>query len=99
MSSVYNYVFFPHLILETSDDILAKYRKKSILTSTPNSEASQSDRDRRLTLKQADDRIPMYDANNVENCLAFLDAKRKLRIVLGAADFQVNILNRSTDLF
>lgn len=34
--------------------------------------------------------MPLYDANNLENCLAFLDAKRKLRIVLGAADFQVS---------
>lgn len=35
--------------------------------------------------------MPLYDPNNVENCLAFLDAKRKLRIVLGSADFQVCI--------
>ncbi|KAL4218738.1 GTPase-activating protein and VPS9 domain-containing protein 1 [Mactra antiquata] len=76
------------VITETSDEILAKYRKKSILMSTPNTDPVPSDRERRLTLKDSDDTTPLYDANNLENCLAFLDAKRKLRIVLGSADFQ-----------
>jgi hypothetical protein len=79
---------------ETSDDILAKYRKKSILTSTPSSEPAPSDRERRLTLKDSDDTTPLYNPNNLENCLAFLDAKRKLRIVLGSADFQVYMLTK-----
>lgn len=32
---------------------------------------------------------PHYDPNNLENCFAFVDAKRKLRIVLSSAEFQV----------
>ncbi|XP_052789211.1 GTPase-activating protein and VPS9 domain-containing protein 1-like [Mya arenaria] len=76
------------VITETSDDILAKYRKKSILTSAPSSEPAQSERALRLTLKENDDSTPLYDPDNLEKCLAFLDAKRKLRIVLGSADFQ-----------
>jgi len=71
---------------ETSDDILAKYRKKSILTSTPSSEPTQTEREKRLSLKAADDETPLYDPSNLEKCLAFLDAKRKLRIVLSTAD-------------
>jgi len=75
-----------HVPTETSDDILAKYRKKSILTSTPSSEPTQTEREKRLSLKAADDETPLYDPSNLEKCLAFLDAKRKLRIVLSTAD-------------
>ena len=32
---------------------------------------------------------PIYDPANLEQCKAFLDAKRKLRLVLSTADFQL----------
>ena len=37
------------------------------------------------------DSTPAYDPNNLEHCKAFLDAKKKLRMVLSTADFQVCI--------
>ena len=32
---------------------------------------------------------PAYDSSNLEQCKAFLDAKKKLRLVLSTADFQL----------
>ena len=74
---------------ETSDDILEKYRSpKSILAPAPSSDSGVTEKERRMTLKESEDGTPLYDPNNLENCLAFLDAKRKLRMVLSSGDFQ-----------
>ena len=37
-----------------------------------------------------DDGPPAYDPGNLESCKAFLDAKKKLRMVLSTADFQTH---------
>ncbi|KAL3872160.1 hypothetical protein ACJMK2_040107 [Sinanodonta woodiana] len=82
------------IVAETSDEILAKYRKKSILTSTPTAEslaaAGMTDKDKQQSAKeQEEDSVLLYDPNNLENCSAYLDAKRKLRMVLSTGDFQL----------
>jgi hypothetical protein len=79
---------------------LAKYRKPTGLlkssnglpaaesaaaAAVPDATASK-DREQRL---DDDDCIPAYDSNNLENCKAFLDAKKKLRLILSNVDFQV----------
>ncbi|KAK3593714.1 hypothetical protein CHS0354_013611 [Potamilus streckersoni] len=84
----------PLMRRETSDEILAKYRKKSILTSTPTAESlaagGMTDKEKQQSAKeQEEDSVPLYDPNNLENCPAYLDAKRKLRMVLSTGDFQL----------
>jgi hypothetical protein len=37
-----------------------------------------------------DDGTPVYDSNNLEGCKAFLDAKKKLRLILSHVDIQVS---------
>jgi hypothetical protein len=46
-----------------------------------------------------DDTTPAYDPQNLESCKAFLDAKRKLRLVLSTADFHSNINNYVSTTF
>ena len=82
---------------ETSDDILAKYRKKvSHSDSAPDSSASAPDvfdgaaafsasRNENAEDEEADDR-QIIDPKNVEASYAFQDAKRKLRMMLSEAD-------------
>ncbi|XP_046589846.1 GTPase-activating protein and VPS9 domain-containing protein 1 isoform X3 [Neodiprion lecontei] len=68
---------------DTSDDILAKYRRKPSATSdTASIESSHS------RTKEAEDERLAIDLNNVELSFAFADAKRKLRMVLSTADLQ-----------
>ncbi|XP_033725234.1 GTPase-activating protein and VPS9 domain-containing protein 1-like isoform X1 [Pecten maximus] len=94
---------------ESTDDILAKYRKKpqGILSSqsTESGGAAGSSvdgvpatvafsnnpiKEKRFSIRDEDmTDSPHYDPNNLENCFAFIDAKRKLRIVLSSAEFQV----------
>jgi len=38
---------------------------------------------------KAEDEVPLYDSNNLEICQAFLDAKKKLRLILSSVDLQV----------
>ncbi|KAF8788397.1 GTPase-activating protein and VPS9 like protein [Argiope bruennichi] len=81
------------LQLESSDEILAKYRKKSPATAastTSKSSASEySD-----TMSNASDNaildgnLQNFDPVNMENSAIFSDAKCKLRLVLGSADLQ-----------
>ncbi len=77
------YFFF--LTSETSDDILAKYRKQPV----PAEVANQVKEKAEVRDESDSDSTPAYDPNNLENCKAFLDAKKKLRMVLSTADFQV----------
>ncbi|XP_048505942.1 GTPase-activating protein and VPS9 domain-containing protein 1 isoform X2 [Athalia rosae] len=68
---------------DTSDDILAKYRRKPSATSDTASVESSHSR-----TKEAEDERLAIDPNNVELSFAFADAKRKLRMVLSTADLQ-----------
>ncbi|XP_021376141.1 GTPase-activating protein and VPS9 domain-containing protein 1-like isoform X2 [Mizuhopecten yessoensis] len=94
---------------ESTDDILAKYRKKpqGILSSQSNESGGATGssvdvvpstvafsnnpiKEKRFSIRDEDmTDSPHYDPNNLENCFAFIDAKRKLRIVLSSAEFQV----------
>ncbi|XP_019699609.1 receptor-mediated endocytosis protein 6 homolog isoform X3 [Harpegnathos saltator] len=68
---------------DTTDDILAKYRRKPSATSdTASVESNQS------RTKEVEDERLFIDPNNVEMSYAFADAKRKLRMVLSTADLQ-----------
>ncbi|XP_036138759.1 receptor-mediated endocytosis protein 6 homolog isoform X3 [Monomorium pharaonis] len=68
---------------DTTDDILAKYRRKPSVTSdTASVESNQS------RTKEVEDERLSIDPNNVELSFAFADAKRKLRMVLSTADLQ-----------
>lgn len=81
---------------ESSDDILAKYRR-SIPGTSPQKSSSDSplpstnQNSKSLVAKgdddEADNTPPAYDPSNLEACKAFLDAKKKLRMVLSNADF------------
>ena len=74
-----------HLAELSSDDILAKYRKQPSTADNANQVKEKPEpRD-----ETDSDSTPAYDPNNLENCKAFLDAKKKLRMVLSTADFQV----------
>lgn len=44
-----------------------------------------------MTKDDDTDDPPFYDPNNIENCYAFQDAKRKLRLVLSTGDFQMGV--------
>jgi len=69
--------------LDTTDDILAKYRRKpSAASDTASIESNQS------RTKEVEDERLSIDPNNVELSYAFADAKRKLRMVLSTADLQ-----------
>ena len=77
-----------HLAELSSDDILAKYRKQPSATDNANQVKEKPEaRD-----ETDSDSTPAYDPNNLENCKAFLDAKKKLRMVLSTADFQVCVV-------
>lgn len=82
---------------ETTDDILEKYRPKPALSipspaiSNPVESASLT---KRPSIKEENTQ-PYYDPNNLENCVLFLDAKRKLRLVLSNCDCDIgqNVLD------
>ncbi|XP_033227479.1 GTPase-activating protein and VPS9 domain-containing protein 1 isoform X2 [Belonocnema kinseyi] len=68
---------------DSTDDILAKYRRKpSTNSDTASVESTQS------RSKEVEDERLLIDPNNVEMSFAFVDAKRKLRMVLSTADLQ-----------
>lgn len=78
--------------LETSDDILEKYRTKPAGGISNPSESTAADstqpvKEKRPSIKE--DNQPYYDPNNLENCVLFLDAKRKLRLVLSNCDCDI----------
>jgi hypothetical protein len=87
-------------IAETSYDILEKYRPKLASAIANSFEGNSSDssilhpvKEKRLSIKEESQ--PYYDPNNLENCVLFLDAKRKLRLVLSNCDCDIgqNVLN------
>ena len=85
-------------IAESSDDILEKYRKQAANSpmrlqesgSGQGAEGSANKvKGKDVTDSEETEGPPAYDPNNLENCKAFKDAKKKLRLVLSTADFQV----------
>ena len=50
---------------------------------------------KRPSIKEESSSQPYYDPNNLENCVLFLDAKRKLRLVLSNCDCDIgqNVLD------
>lgn len=50
---------------------------------------------KRPSIKEETSSQPYYDPNNLENCVLFLDAKRKLRLVLSNCDCDIgqNVLD------
>lgn len=69
---------------DSTDDILAKYRRKpSAASDTASVESNQS-----RTKESTEDERLFIDPNNIEISYAFSDAKRKLRMVLSTADLQ-----------
>ncbi|CAK9813080.1 GTPase-activating protein and VPS9 domain-containing protein 1 [Anthophora quadrimaculata] len=71
---------------DSTDDILAKYRRKpSVASDTASIESNQS-----RTKESTEDERLFIDTSNVELSYAFADAKRKLRMVLSTADLQHN---------
>ena len=76
---------------ETTDDILAKYRKKS--DSVPDSSQAS---DLLVNEDIPDERLSI-DPQNVESSFAFQDAKRKLRMMLSEADLTVNFCRNNSN--
>nr|KAG5712108.1 hypothetical protein BaRGS_020834 [Batillaria attramentaria] len=88
--------------VETSDDILAKYRtpKKGAvsklgqgagenLDGARDSALSQNrEEEEKLAPAQVEENTPFLDPSNLEACFAFQDAKRKLRLVLSMCEIQ-----------
>ncbi|XP_078044558.1 GTPase activating protein and VPS9 domains 1 [Augochlora pura] len=73
-----------NVTIDSTDDILAKYRRKpSVASDTASIESNQS-----RTKETTEDERLFIDPNNVELSYAFADAKRKLRMVLSTADLQ-----------
>ncbi|XP_076353746.1 GTPase activating protein and VPS9 domains 1 isoform X3 [Tachypleus tridentatus] len=71
---------------ETSDEILAKYRKNPISSHLEVGQSQQAVQEREGM--PADEEPTVFDSSNLEASFIFNDAKRKLRIVLGSADIQ-----------
>ena len=102
MGSAVVFVYFLMCLLiysDTTDDILAKYRKPAVVAKpaadglTTAAENSSRDKDR---IAEDGENIPVYDSNNLENCKAFLDAKKKLRLILSHVDLQACLLHLSS---
>ncbi|XP_040577148.2 LOW QUALITY PROTEIN: GTPase-activating protein and VPS9 domain-containing protein 1 [Lepeophtheirus salmonis] len=68
---------------ESSDDILNKYRNKK-----PVAVGNLIDITDSLAEEEVDPRL-IIDHNNLENCYAFQDAKRKLRLTLSSVDLSM----------
>lgn len=73
---------------ETGDEILAKYRKKPavLLDNSISHEVSVNNFSDSNLLE---DESNVFDPVLIEHTYAFIDAKRKLRLVLGSADTQI----------
>lgn len=87
------YCTFFTLFTETSDDILAKYRKPAAKPSSSQEGVAgggggEPVMSSSVCKMKDDDKVegPFYDPANLESCHAFLDTKKKLRRVLSHAD-------------
>lgn len=81
-------------VLETSEDILAKYRRKPSNTSDTNTIDSTASSVKSKGIEVEDDRL-IIDPSNVEGSFAFVDTKKKLRLVLSTSDCQFAPLESS----
>lgn len=96
------------VVAESSDDILAKYRRqpgaggsgrssvrsKAMGDSTDAAADDDSSVKGKARLRSGSGSIdegPEYDPRNLETCRAFVDAKKKLRLVLSTAELMVNM--------
>nr|CAD7264924.1 unnamed protein product [Timema shepardi] len=91
-----------HLVNDTSDDILAKYRRKPpVVGGGETLSSGEGGPSGQVKVKQPSDERLNIDPANVEASYAFVDAKRKLRMVLSTADLQhvpwVNSIGRIRD--
>ena len=83
------YFYNKFKISETGDDILAKYRKKpNVATSQSLNMTEENTKEKHHSTKEEENEVPYYDPSNIENCFAFSDARRKLRLVLSVGDYQ-----------
>uniref|UniRef100_A0A1B6FZC8 Receptor-mediated endocytosis protein 6 homolog n=1 Tax=Cuerna arida TaxID=1464854 RepID=A0A1B6FZC8_9HEMI len=79
---------------DTSDDILAKYRRKVSTggEAVSSDDVNKSSKAREVEVLEprdvSDDERLIIDPSQVESSYAFVDAKKKLRIVLSTADMQ-----------
>lgn len=85
MSTVNGYNFVS--IIDTTEDILAKYRRKPGTTSSLSSDQNVESTNPVKHKQPIDERLKI-DPSNIETSYAFIDAKRKLRMVLSTADLQ-----------
>ena len=83
------------LLLDKSDMILAKYRtqesieksttsRNAIKASVSQQESAKTDDYGGDDVEEDDDSVQIPDEDKLEQCFAFHDAKRKLRLVLGS---------------
>ncbi|CRK97182.1 CLUMA_CG010579, isoform A [Clunio marinus] len=80
-------VFIDHQQAETSDDILAKYRRKpSSSSDAATSDSTGSNNSSSLKSKSSDNENRLSQAHHVGETDYFLNAKRKLRLVLSTSD-------------
>ncbi|CAF1359859.1 unnamed protein product, partial [Adineta ricciae] len=86
----------------SADDILARYSNKGSTSVDNGSKVTPAVDEHHTETNLADtftDTIPYYDPTNLETCRAFIDAKKKLRIVLASADTDsINCLNSPVNL-
>ncbi|CAI4226335.1 unnamed protein product [Auanema sp. JU1783] len=68
-----------------ADDILAKYQKQSPSVLIDVSDEVRVDPTSSITREEIEDNTPYYCPEKLSQCRAFLDAKRKLRLVLSSA--------------
>ncbi|CAF0938095.1 unnamed protein product, partial [Rotaria sordida] len=81
----------------SADDILARYSSKGSTNidngSKLNTTADESHPET-IPVETFTDTLPYYDPTNLDTCRAFIDAKKKLRIVLASVDTDsINYLN------
>ena len=68
----------PLIFSDTSDDILAKYRKSAVVQAHKTGDSFASLPLNVRAVKDAEDDVgtPAYDPNSLESCKAFIDAKK-----------------------
>jgi len=71
------------------DDILARYSNKTS-TSVENPPKTSDESTEPIGVDTLVDTLPYYDPTNLETCRAFVDAKKKLRIVLSSGHVDTN---------
>lgn len=99
-------IYFVSLwLIESSEDILEKYRTKPAVSAVVSQEVPLTNidvtamKEKRMSVKDEDIHgPPLYDPENLETCFAFTDTKRKLRIVLSNTAYSLGITYWSSPL-